>query len=282
MTQPAILGIGTATFIANYGLGAGPVAGEALLGRAVSAGISYLDTAADYGEGETAVGRVRAPGVRVCTKIKPADAVPAVQASVARLGGPCDTILVHSAGREHLASSSAIDALRAAKAAGLTVRIGASTYGRADAEIALAQPWTDAVQVEYSILNQSVVQGLARARVGQEIIARSVLCKGLLTSRRTAAPHLVAQVTDAVAGIERCAREWGCSVETLAIRFALDTPGVDVVLVGVGTHQELDVALAAAAAPPLTAEQWSALAAFDRSDADAVHPERWTLVGAVR
>jgi len=277
----ATLGIGTATFLAGYGLGAAMRPDADLLAAAVAAGVAYLDTAADYGESEIAVGRVRAPGVRVSTKVKPSEAFAAVEASCARLQGPVDTILMHSAAAEQLGSAPAIDALQEAKARGLASRIGASTYGADAASAALARSWVDVVQVEYSIVNQSVLRALdargVRAR-GQEVVARSVLCKGLLTSRRTAAPDLVSDVREAIEEIERCAREWRHSIETLAIRFALDSPGVDVVLVGVSSASELDVALAAARAEPLTQDQWKRLASLDRSGADAVHPERWSRV----
>jgi aryl-alcohol dehydrogenase-like predicted oxidoreductase len=273
---PAALGIGTATFLPNYGINAGPPPGDALLTAAITGGVRYLDTAADYGDAERAVGRVLLEGVRVCTKIKPADSAEAIRASVARLGAPPDTILMHSAGREQLASAPAVAALQFARQTGLTTWIGASTYGIDDAEFALAQPWVDVVQVEYSILNQSVVRRLGPRR--QAVVVRSVLCKGLLTSRRTAAPRLLEEVRDAVDAVEHSAHEWGCSIETLAIRFALDTPGVDVVVVGVSGRDELDTALAAAASPRLTTQQWNRLASLDRSGTDAAHPERWSRV----
>ncbi|HXG54556.1 MAG TPA: aldo/keto reductase [Vicinamibacterales bacterium] len=282
----AALGIGTATFLANYGLpseGSDPaearlVPRDDLLRAALSGGVRYLDTAADYGDGELEVGRVLADGVRVCTKIAPGGSIDLVRASVERLGAAPDTILIHSAVREHMRSAPAIDALREARACGLARRIGVSTYGIEDAAFGLAQPWVDVVQIEYSILNQSTLRATEYARSDQEVVVRSVLCKGLLTSRRTAAPRLAAQVQDALDGIEQCAREWDHSVEALAIRFALDTPGIDIVLVGVSSRAELGTALSAAAAPRLTHEQWHRLAAFDRRDADAAHPERWALL----
>jgi aryl-alcohol dehydrogenase-like predicted oxidoreductase len=62
---------------------------------------------------------------------------------------------------------------------------------------------------------------------------------------------------------------------TLAIRFALDTSALDIVLVGVSDRSELAVAVEAAGRRPLTPEQYAAVAAFDRSDAPWSHPERW-------
>lgn len=271
----AVLGIGTATFLANYGINPGPRPGDDLLRAALDGGVRYVDTAADYGDGERALGRVLRDGIRVCTKIPAAGTLDAVRASVERLGRPPDTILMHSAGREQIATGAAVRALTEAKREGLTGRIGVSTYGTDDAAFALAQPWCDAVQVEYSILNQSVIRGVERTRPGQEIVVRSVLCKGLLTSRRAAAPHLLAGVADALESLDAKAREWGRTVEELAIRFALDTPGIDVVLVGISSREELETALAADGSPRLTTEEWQALAALDRSDADAAHPERW-------
>ena len=66
----AALGIGTATFLANYGIVPGAAPGDDLLRLAIDRGVRYLDTAADYGDGEVAIGRVRRDErVRVCTKI---------------------------------------------------------------------------------------------------------------------------------------------------------------------------------------------------------------------
>ena len=274
----AELGIGTAAFLAGYGIGPAAAPPDDLLRLAVERGIRYLDTAADYGDSETAVGRVLVPGVRVCTKVPATATIDDVRASVARIGAAPDTILLHSAGLEQLSGAPAIEALREAKAAGLASRIGASTYGTDAAAFALDQPWCDTIQVEYSVLNQSVLRGLPATRAAREIVVRSVLCKGLLTSRRSAAPRFTEPLADALAGIEDCARDWGGTIEALAVRFALDSPGIDVVLVGVSNHAELETALAAAALPRLTQDQWARLAAFDRSGLDAAHPERWSRI----
>jgi hypothetical protein len=53
---------------------------------------------------------------------------------------------------------------------------------------------------------------------------------------------------------------------------------VDVVLVGVGTTEELDTALRAAGRDALDGEQMRILQRFDRSPLDCVHPERWGRV----
>lgn len=277
--RAAILGIGTATFVRGYGLGAGAPPDDSLLRRALQRGIRYIDTAADYADSEALVGRVvreAGAGARVCTKIGASAPRAVLDRSIAALGGRADTILVHSAAGAQLEDAPAIDWLQEARAAGSVARIGASTYGADDAVRALSQPWCDTIQVEYSLLNQSVLApAVAARRPGQEIVARSVLCKGLLTMRREAAPALASPIADTLARLDALAAGWGRPLDALAIRFALDAPGIDVVVVGVSTEQELDAAVAAAAAPPLGAADWATLASHDRSEEDVTHPERW-------
>jgi aryl-alcohol dehydrogenase-like predicted oxidoreductase len=281
----ARLGLGTATFIPGYGLTSGGRPGPELLDAALDAGVRYVDTAAAYADSEATLGlvadRVRALAVRVATKLHPAATTAAscreaMAASLARLRlDSADTVLLHSASVEQVASASGADAWIRLRDAGLATRIGASTYGVEAARVAVAAPWCDAVQVEFSILNQSVVGDLAaRNSRPVEVIARSVLCKGLLTASARALP-LPDDAATTLRELDAVAADLGTDLTTLAIRFALDTPGIDVVLVGVSSRAELDVAAAAAARPPLTAEQYRAVAAFDRSAAEWTHPERW-------
>jgi aryl-alcohol dehydrogenase-like predicted oxidoreductase len=263
---------------------------SALLQRAFESGIGYVDTAAAYGGAERAVGEIAdliaERGVRVCTKISAeeagadgATARVAVERSAARLRAPrVDTVLLHNATASTFASPSVGRALQALVDDGLVGRVGGSTYGAEAARAARASAWCGAVQVEFSILNQSVMRSLAGwAGPRQEIIARSVLCKGLLTGRRAVGGEFAQPVLATIDDLAACARAWGFELPELAIRFALDTPGLDVVLVGIASTDELDVALAAAARAPLSAEQYRDLAAFDRSAFDCVHPERWEI-----
>jgi aryl-alcohol dehydrogenase-like predicted oxidoreductase len=287
MTQ---LGFGTATFGPDYGLGATTPEIEsaaALLREAVQEGIRYVDTAAGYGMAEAVVGLVAREiadhGVRVCTKIgaqaaRSGGAPAALRESLERLGvNRVDTVMLHSVGSAALDDAGVATALAALRERELAVRTGASTYGVPDALAAVAQPWCGAVQVEHSILNPSVVAALVGHAHGCEIVARSVLCKGLLSSRREHAGAFAAGLAPALEGLDRLAAEFGWSLAELAIRYALDTPGVDVAVVGISTEAELRTALAAAARPPLDADALAKLALFNRSADDAAHPERWPV-----
>jgi aryl-alcohol dehydrogenase-like predicted oxidoreductase len=280
----AKLGLGTATFIPSYGIGGDSVVGsEALIHEAVVRGINYVDTAAGYAMSEETLGRMAEflsdHDVRICTKMS-VGSTETAEDSLRRLRVPrVDTLMMHSAGAGDLQEAKNIDRLLDARSRGQASRLGASTYGIDAASAALEQTWCETIQVEHSLLNPTVVPALAKVRrSGQEVVVRSVLCKGLLTSRRHQMKDLPAEAQELIDRLEARALEWGYSLSELAIRFALDTPGVDVVLVGLVSPAELAGVLRAATRP-LTQEQWSSLAEFDCHDERWSHPELWRVAG---
>src|SRR2546423_10954022 len=103
----SILGLGTATLIANYGLGqmSTMISPRQLLQRAVESGIKYVDTAPAYQDAEMLLGDLqpllRSNGVRICTKVDGRNTAlnlkASTQSSVNRLHcGSVDTLLIHS------------------------------------------------------------------------------------------------------------------------------------------------------------------------------------------
>jgi aryl-alcohol dehydrogenase-like predicted oxidoreductase len=284
----AELGIGLATFLPGYGINAQKPPGPDLLEEALDAGIRYFDTAPVYGSGDQELGKVvRATGlaheVRICTKVAVADIesadefIDAAQRSVERLGlERVHALLAHSANSTALQSGYIAQGMHAIRAAKLCDFAGASTYGVNDATTATAQRWCDVIQVEHSVLNPTVVHAIVHSRRrDQMIVGRSALAKGLLTPRRSAGVPIATSLAETINALEECAAEWGFSLPELAIRFALDTDGVNVVVVGVSSNEELGTALSASRRPPLTSAQLEALDRFDRSADDATHPERW-------
>jgi aryl-alcohol dehydrogenase-like predicted oxidoreductase len=280
------LGLGTATLIANYGLGqaVGIRSPMELLHRAIQSGIKYVDTAPAYDDAEILLGELqptlRSNSVRVCTKVDARNTdlslIASVQSSLLRLQcDSVDTLLVHSATEEVLSRKQVIDALTDTKQAGRAENVGASTYGERSAEIAFRADWCDVIQIEFSILNQSVIKGIPSDRGEKEIVARSVLCKGLLTDRRKLLPDLPAAVARRIDELDRLADRWGFTLPELGIRFALDSPKIDIALVGLTNEEELTTALLALSRPQLSQKQIEMLSEFDCSSFDCVHPERW-------
>ena len=286
-TQQACLGFGTAPLMPDYGIG-GAATSEVsdrltVLRAAVDAGLTFIDTASAYGDVELLLGQLaplcQAHRVRVCTKLQVPELRNGLTGSLRRLS--CErvyAVLAHSVGMPELLDSRMADSMMRIKAEGHAALTGASTYGVGAARRACQQPWCDMVQVEHHILNPSVVRVVAGLkRPGQQMVARSVLCRGLLTDRRSFAKHLDRDALTMLDRLEVQARDWGFSLPELAIRFALDTPGIDVVLVGIGHLRELGTALSALRREPLTAWQMQSLADFDRSFEEWSHPEHWPV-----
>jgi aryl-alcohol dehydrogenase-like predicted oxidoreductase len=280
----ATLGLGTATFIPNYGLrenDGNPRTG-APIAKALDTGIRYVDTAPSYGDAEVAIGdlgqRIQHEQVRVCTKgdaRKDSGALnEEFSTSLRRLRcDSVDTFLMHSARPEEM-DSSAAEFFKTVKGQRRTKKIGASTYGN-DAVFAIGLPWCDVVQVEHSILNPRVLASIVPLRrAGQEVVVRSVLCRGLLGSEAPRPLDTPDAITRPLDELRELAMQWGFALSNLSIRFALDSPGVDVALVGVATDEELAAAVYASQLPSLDRHQLKVLERFDLSHLDFIHPER--------
>lgn len=285
--SPARLGLGTAPFMAGYSWGDDPHATDPapLLEACLDGGIHYVDTSGHYGDIEMLLGRLRPKlqrhAARLCVKVAMFDWPHGVDEALERLGeSTVDTVMVHSANARFLREPQLADAMHGITTRRRAARTGASTYGVDDASYVLAQPWGDAVQVEHSLLNPSVVRAVGpHLRSGQEIVVRSVLCRGLLTARWRDVPAPGdATIAPTIERLAALAAAWGfADLAELAIRFALDTPQVGIVLVGLASIAELHTALAAAGHAPLTAAQLDALGEFDLSSADWTHLERWPV-----
>lgn len=277
--------LGTATFIDGYGIPGVRHDPSGVAGAAIDAGVRAIDTAAIYGGAEEVIGQLaasRSLALRITTKVEAMtqDDAPAITrkmlSSIDRLQGHCTTMLLHNATGEQAAWPTVAEALIGMKASGHVSTIGASTYGLRAALAALRQPWCDVIQIEFSLLHQAVLRGArVERRPGQRIEVRSVLCKGLLTTRRHRVPELLAPVAQTVDKLEGLAHAWGFSLPQLALRFALDEPGVDAVVIGVSSHEELEEALAVTRTEPLSPARLIELQGLDRSECECVHPERW-------
>ena len=279
------LGLGTAPFIAGYSWGEGSASADSdrLITACVEAGVRYIDTSGHYGDVETVLGRHRAlltkHRTRLCVKVAMREWPDGLYEAFERLGVErTDTVMVHSATGHFLREPELAETMSKVKAMERAARTGASTYGVDDALYVLDQPWGTAVQVEYSVLNPSVVRAIGRrSRADQEIVVRTVLCRGLLTARWRDVPIAAqAEIASTLARLQGLAASWGFDdLAELAIRFALDSPHVGIVLVGIATPAELAIAISAAHRPALTPSQMDALKEFDKSSENWTHPERW-------
>lgn len=282
------LGLGTVQFGQSYGIsnrrGRVPHTDVLqILTRAAEAGLGWLDTAAAYGDAETALGSLQeyARPFRIATKTISAKGNLAAVLSRARLSvetlqrKPIDLLLVHAASDLLGPDGPALwEGLIALRDEGLFRGIGISAYP-ADDPVALASRFKPAaVQVPVSLLDQRLLANGALAQLkdmGVEIHARSLFLQGLLflapdelpPSLATAAPHLDA-MRARVAQAET-------TLLSAALGFVLSRPEIDVALVGVTSINELDEIINSAARPVPTID-WNACAL---QDARILTPSLW-------
>lgn len=285
--------LGTVQFGLAYGISnvSGKVAeGEAahILDAAREHGIGLLDCAAAYGDAEDVLARLdaRGRGFGVITKTQPlsqAGSVAAVLArvdrSLALLGAPLDTIMVHHAGDlardlEGEAGAAIWAGLQALKSSGQVRRIGISAY-HADGPLKLAQRFSpDVMQLPVSILDQRLVADgtlSALAALGVEVHARSIFLQGAIFLDPARLPARLAHCAPRLAAFHALLARLGTSPLEAALSFIQLASGVNRIVAGVTSAKELDgLALHARAKPPVT--DWSS---FAMDDPILLDPSRW-------
>jgi aryl-alcohol dehydrogenase-like predicted oxidoreductase len=275
----ARLGIGTVQFGQAYGVSnttgqVKPADVATILRRSAAAGLSTLDTAANYGEAEQVLGAVPdlTQPFRLVTKTialkNGLDAVLArARQSVATLGRkPIDLLLVHSAADLRTDGGRALwRGLIGLRDEGLFGGIGISAYV-ADDPVQLARDFHPAaMQVPVSLLDQRLLQSGALAALkamGVEVHARSLFLQGLLFLESSKLPPRLRHAGQHLEALRRRFADTGTTPLAAALAFALGCPQIDVGIVGVTTPAELDEILSAAARPA-PALDWPACAVDD-------------------
>lgn len=272
----AKLGLGTAQFGLDYGVSnpRGRLSlqeAKTTLRVAADAGVSVLDTAAQYGEAETRLGAsLPCPSpFRVCARavlgVRGAEGVEdEARASLARLGlERADAILAASAADLLGPQGPALwKRLRSLKSAGLFERIGVSLSAEDDPLGVVRRFKPDMVQLPVSLLDQRLVaNGVLSeiAALGVDVHLRSIFLQGLLFLPGHDLPRGLAAAAPRLSRIRRQIAEAGADPLQAALAFALGRPEASAVIVGVASAAELRAILAAAAAPAPTLD-WSGLA----------------------
>ncbi len=244
----------------------------AILDRALSAGIDRLDTAAAYGEAEKVLGeyirsRQVADRVKVVSKLRPdfldntskgtisfeQALSEEVQASLERLGlARLDGYLLHSASIEQLEHAELGAALAAVRESGLVRQVGASLYTPEQAMTALKTDWLDAVQVPYNILDRRLDQAgffdrNSRRSRPLTVYVRSLLLQGLLMMPEQELPTHLSAIAPHLRELDQWLAKAGIDRLTAAFWFVSKRSGVDAMVVGVDSLEQLEQYLALSA-----------------------------------
>ncbi len=275
------LGLGTVQFGQPYGISnrRGQVPSEdaaLILSRAARAGITLLDTAANYGDAEAVLAKLDTSPFRVVSKttsLKHGLEAVVDRARQSAAAVKADTLLVHAASDLLSADGEALwAALRRLREDGVIRKIGISVYVADDPAGLAARFRPDVMQLPFSLLDQRLLADGTLTRLTEmnvEVHARSLFLQGLLflenlpEKLRHAMPHL----EDVRSRLQNA----GITPLAAALGFVLSRREISFGLVGVTSVAELDEIIAAAQIP-LPDLDW---ATFALRDEVTLTPSLW-------
>ena len=277
------LGLGTVQFGQAYGVSntrgrVAPQEAAAILEIARSAGVTALDTAANYGEAENVLAGLDTKGFRIVTKtIGLKNGLDAVIARARHSAETlhADTLLVHAASDLAGADGEKLwNALRDLRERGLFRKIGISAYV-ADNPAALAKRFRpDLMQIPFSLLDQRLLADGSLARLndlGVELHARSLFLQGLLFLSSEQLPEKLKGAAPRLAAVQAKIREAGITPLAAALGFVRTRAEIGTALVGVTSRGELEEILETDK-QPLPARDWVACALTDET---VLTPSLW-------
>ncbi|PKL94847.1 MAG: hypothetical protein CVV18_07635 [Gammaproteobacteria bacterium HGW-Gammaproteobacteria-8] len=299
--------LGTAQLGMAYGIAPrgrpSEVESLAMLRRAITEGVSHLDTARAYGNSEALIGRLMSQGwagrTGIVTKLSPLDEltpqsaraevearaeVSLLQSQLALGVGKLDTVLLHRAAHLNAWDGAAFDVLRQWRDDGRVRRIGISVQSPRELDMALSHDEIDHVQLPCNILDHrwdAAAERLRAIRRVRELTVhvRSALLQGLLTTNdpslwRRAHSEDARLITDWLARQAVDFRREGAVDLCLAWARGLDW--ADGVLVGCDSLVQLQETTRFFTKPALSQSEVAALAA-QRPELDprSLDPARW-------
>lgn len=243
------LGLGTVQFGLTYGVN--NIHGkpnlqqiEETLKLAEESGITILDTAADYGESESNLGKTlkENSAFRIVTKVSKNGSVrDSLLTSLNRLNrNQVYGLLLHDY-QHFVARPQVWSEMVALKTEGLTAKVGFSIYSPTQLKtIENLHPVYDIVQVPYSILDQRFEKyfGIMKDK-GVEIHVRSAFVQGLVFSKLDSINPFFSPIKSKLETLNAISQETGKSIESLCLNFVNANPYIDSIIIGVDTKQNL-------------------------------------------
>ncbi len=243
--------LGTAALGMNYGLSASQNSNirdyeeaRKLLSYAYESGITNYDTAPSYGEAETVLGKYLTGANRnVWTKLSDPNAQQDFKAASQSIESSLKSLKIesisylqwHNWTSDLVGLSNFMKLWGSLKDDGRICSLGASTYGARDAMEAIKSGLFDLVQIEWNLLNQSVLMEVEEEAIkrGVKIALRSIFLQGVLTQAGKVLPKKLSPLITPRANAEKVANEVGVPLNCLAFLAALGQKSRPFVLVGV-------------------------------------------------
>jgi aryl-alcohol dehydrogenase-like predicted oxidoreductase len=286
--------LGTAQFGLSYGVSnkfgkTDESEVEEILNFAQNIGIHLIDTASQYGDSETIIGKLASRNHwRIITKI------PSFRGSTNKNyklmvrntfnrsldnlnRDSIDSVLVHSC--DDLFTDfgrTMFEGLLDLKQDRKVNKIGVSVYNKNQIDRLLRDFDIDILQIPISIYDQRLIQENYLRQIksyGIELHARSIFLQGLVLMNQFEIPSFFKPITKQIKLFQTKAREASISQLSLALSFVNSLEGLDYIVVGVNNLKQLEE-IVDSEIVDIQNEDYSDLAVFDEK---FVNPSKWIL-----
>jgi aryl-alcohol dehydrogenase-like predicted oxidoreductase len=230
-----------------------------LLNASFDAGINFYDTARQYGESESIIGKAfegRRSQVIIATKcqhfVHSNGKIPpyadlkkivdtSLKASLAALRTDyVDIYMLHQGSIELLQNEDIQSIFSDLKKTGVVRATGVSTYTPEETQASIENGTWDVIQLPFNIMDQRQAALFPLAlNAGVGIVVRSVLMKGLLSGRGKDLHPALKEVENHIKTCNQLAQKSSLELSTLATKFALGFPEVSSILVGLDRMEYL-------------------------------------------
>ena len=262
--QVSELGFGSVEIGMEYGIQVDGASNQpthedaiAIVQAVIDRGINVIDTARGYGKSETIIGEAiedRRDELIVMSKISGLNEVQSsdqlksfitesLETSLRELRTDCiDVYQIHSATNEMIAEGHVVEILEGFRQQGMVKFLGATVYEEDQALDCINDGRLDVLQIAYSMLAPAMSEAVIpkAAEAGVAIVARSVLHRGVLTTKG-AGGSLEEQ------RLHQAAQEFSClfdeqteSLPHAAIRYVLSNDGVSCALLGMDSMAQVE------------------------------------------
>jgi aryl-alcohol dehydrogenase-like predicted oxidoreductase len=162
---------------------------------------------------------------------------------------------------------------------GFIKNVGVSVYTNQQFEAMINRPEFNLIQLPYNLLDNSLQRGglIAKAKQAGKIIhVRSVFLQGLFFKDLATidAANLLAPLKPSLKTIQALAESKQVSLTALALNYALQNPGIDGVLFGVDTPEQLKQNLLAAETA-VAKEVFTEIDKLEVTDINLLSPVNW-------
>ncbi len=186
-----------------------------------------------------------------------------------------DLLLLHQSEPELIFNDSFKKILLELKHNQKILLIGVSVYERNILQKLLVDNFYDAIEINFSILDQRNLDLLDKIIDNKLIIARSIFLRGMLTCPIKNIPPSLKKIKDKRLIIEKLAEEIGVDYLSILINYPLCIKGINIIIVGMNNPSQIDKNLSYFDDKPMIKANFSKFKELAINDSNIVDPRRW-------